>query len=170
MGRSVRFLDELSEFELAALDPKALIQSVDPPPDFVDPAWLRAPDIGFRWTAPVVQPPRRKRIYSFIDDRAVPDLPHDAWIALLSQSGASGPTMRLAESLARYGDFRSGKHLRPANGTIARSLGVRRETVQRGIARLVRQGWLIRTGKGSKGVIEYARVTPGHELQGVLAA
>jgi len=162
---AVLYLDELGPEHLgpdghytAFLEGK-LIQSEEQPPNFVSPEWVQTPHILWRWGAPAVVPPRRRN-QRFTPVRDLPALAPHAWLDHLKDAGAGVPRMRVAREIANYADHDTGQGARPSNATVAQTLGLTRESVNRAMRRLVADGWLTPTGKASAGVVVYALTTP----------
>lgn len=137
-----------------------LIQGAEPPPEFVDPAWVCTPDLVCVLGGGDTRPEPVRRVYEFVEPATIPDITVEAWRCKIEQAKLHPQCKRVARALSAYATFATGKDVRPAMGTVAAELGKPRTTVNKHTRRLVSDGWLVGTGKASKGVIIYALAVP----------
>lgn len=138
----------------------ALIQSEDAPPPWVDPSWVREPDIY--WQAGAWPIHRPKRLYVFTDPGPVDP---EVWSRHISGARMRPERRSVALALAGYADHGTGRNVRPSTETLAKVLGRDRANVNRHIRRLHTDGWLAVTGKARLGVIVYALTLPKSDIQ-----
>ena len=141
-----------------------LIQGAEPPPEFVDPAWVRTPDLVCVLGGDDLRPEPVRRVYDFVQPAAIPDITVEAWRSKIAQAKLHPQCKRVARALSAYATFATGKDVRPAMGTVAAELGKPRTTVNKHTRRLVNDGWLVGTGKAEKGVIIYALAVPDEKV------
>lgn len=84
------------------------------------------------------------------------------WRKAMLRADVSHATLRVGLEVATYGDYKTGRNVRPSMSTIAADLGYCRRHVMTQMRSLREGGWLTPSGaKGPKGVIDYVLTLPG---------
>lgn len=135
------------------------MQSAEKPPPFVDPSWVREPDVIWRWIEHTGVR-GRVRIWRFVDPDQLPAVDPEEWMKLVERESMHPERRKVAHVMATFADHATGGNVRPAMATVGQLLGKERARVNAHVKKLEHGGWLAATGKARKGVIVYALTVP----------